>query len=56
MHSSPTAERLVDMRRHDYHLEPNAVVSPDGKWLVFRSNMHGARHVYAVEIARATGR
>jgi hypothetical protein len=26
--------------------------TPDGKWMVFRSNMHGASHVYAVRVAR----
>lgn len=47
-----TAEKLVDMKTHDYRLEPNATFTPDGKWLVFRSNMHGPSHVYAVEIAK----
>lgn len=47
------AERLVDMARHDYSLEPNVTFTPDGKWIVFRSNMHGPSHVYAVEIAKA---
>ena len=47
------AERLVDMRGHDYRLEPNVNFTPDGKWLVFRSNMWGANQVYAVEIAKA---
>jgi oligogalacturonide lyase len=46
------AERLVDMGKHDYRLEPNVTFSPDMKWIVFRSNMHGATHVYAVEIAK----
>jgi oligogalacturonide lyase len=41
--------RLVDMSAHDYQLEPNLRFTPDGKWLVFASNMHGANHVYAVE-------
>ena len=45
------AERLVDMRKHDYRLEPNVTFSPDMKWVVFRSNMLGPVHVYAVEIA-----
>lgn len=27
-------------------------VSPDGKWIVFESNMHGASHVYAVEVEK----
>jgi oligogalacturonide lyase len=46
------AERLVDLSQHDYSLEPNVMFTPDGKWIVFRSNMQGNRHVYAVEIAR----
>jgi oligogalacturonide lyase len=46
-------ERLVNMARHNYRLEPNVSFTPDGKWIVFRSNMHGATQVYAVEIARA---
>lgn len=46
------AERLVDLRNHDYQLEPNVTFTPDGKWIVFRSNMHGASHVYAVEVAK----
>jgi len=47
------AERLVDLSKHDYQLEPNVTFTPDDKWIVFRSNMHGATHVYAVEVARA---
>jgi oligogalacturonide lyase len=42
--------RLVDMSAHDYRLEPNLRFTPDGKWLVFASNMHGPSHVYAVEV------
>lgn len=45
-------ERLVDMRPHDYKLEPNVTFTPDGHWVVFRSNMHGPSHVYAVEVPR----
>jgi oligogalacturonide lyase len=45
------AERLVNMSKHDYRLEPNVTFSPDMKWVVFRSNMLGPVHVYAVEIA-----
>jgi len=48
-----TAERLVDLSKHDYNLEPNVTFTPDGKWIVFRSNMHGERHVYAVEVEKA---
>jgi oligogalacturonide lyase len=48
-----TSERLVDLRKHDYSLEPNGNFTPDGKWLVFRSNLRGPIQVYAVEIAKA---
>jgi oligogalacturonide lyase len=50
------AERLVNMSKHDYRLEPNATFSPDMKWIVFRSNMLGPLHVFAVEIAKADQR
>lgn len=48
-----TAEKLVNMKRQDYRLEPNGNFTPDGKWLVFRSNMDGGTQVYAVEVAKA---
>jgi hypothetical protein len=48
------AERLVDLSKHDYSLEPNVTFMPDGKWIVFRSNFLGPIHVYAVEVARST--
>ena len=48
------SERLVDLAKHDYQLEPNVTFTPDQKWIVFRSNMHAATHVYAVEVARST--
>lgn len=47
------SERLVNMRKHNYALEPNAMFSPDMKWLIFRSNMSGASQVYAVELKKA---
>jgi oligogalacturonide lyase len=47
------AEELVDMSRHDYRLEPNVIFTPDNKWVIFRSNMHGDVHTYMVEVARA---
>jgi len=47
------SERLVDLSKHDYALEPNGIFTPDGKWLVFRSNMHGDSHVYMVELEKA---
>ena len=45
------AERLVDLSTHNYKLEPNVIFTPDGKWVVFRSNMHGPAHTYAVSVA-----
>ena len=47
-----TVEKLVDLSKHDYRLEPNVTITPDNKWVVFRSNMHGPTHVYAVEVAK----
>ena len=50
------SEKLVNMARHDYALEPNAMFSPDMKWLIFRSNMSGSNQVYAVELKKADGK
>jgi oligogalacturonide lyase len=47
------SERLVNMSKHDYALEPNGMFSPDMKWLIFRSNMSGANQAYAVELKKA---
>jgi oligogalacturonide lyase len=47
------SEKLVNMARHDYSLEPNATFTPDGRWLIFRSNMDGAAQIYAVELKKA---
>lgn len=47
------AEKLVNLAKHNYTLEPNVTFSPDMKWIVFRSNMFGPTHVFAVEIAKA---
>lgn len=46
------AERLVDMSAHDYRMEPNVIFTPDSKWVIFRSNMHGPAHVYMAEVAK----
>ncbi len=46
------SEKLVDMSKHDYRLEPNVTFTPDQKWIVFRSNMLGPTHVFAVEIEK----
>lgn len=42
------SKKLVDMRNHDYRVEPNVQFSPDDRYLIFRSNMHGPIHTYAV--------
>ena len=44
------AEKLVNLARHDYSLEPNVTFTPDRQWIVFRSNMFGPTHVYAVAV------
>lgn len=51
------SERLVNMKRHGYRLEPNVHFSPDGKWIIFRANFErttepGQSQIYAVEIAK----
>jgi oligogalacturonide lyase len=48
------AERMVNMAKHNYLLEPNVSFSPDMRWLIFRSNMFGPTHVFAVEIKRSS--
>jgi oligogalacturonide lyase len=47
------SEKLVNLKNHNYLLEPNVTFTPDGKWIVFRSDLQGAPHIYAVEIAKA---
>ena len=46
------AEKLVNMSKHQYRLEPNVSFTPDRKWVVFRSNMFGDTYVFAVEVAK----
>jgi oligogalacturonide lyase len=51
-------EKLVNMARHNYvtgrgGVEPNGSITPDKRWVIFTGNFDGARHVYAVETARA---
>ena len=50
------AERLVNMSKHGYRLEPNVSFTPDQKWIVFRSNMFGPTYAFAVEVAKANSR
>ena len=47
------SEKLVNMSKHQYKLEPNVSFTPDQKWVVFRSNMFGDTYVFAVEVAKA---
>jgi oligogalacturonide lyase len=47
------AEKLVNLAKHDYRLEPNVTFSPDGKWVIFRSNIFGPTQIYAVEVQKA---
>lgn len=50
---SLVSEKLVNMRHNGYRpLEPNPHFSPDDKWLIFRSDLDGTTHIYAVEIAK----
>tara|TARA_R110002033_G_scaffold56090_2_gene104932 strand:+ start:7935 stop:9197 length:1263 start_codon:yes stop_codon:yes gene_type:complete len=49
---SLVSEKLVNMKHHDYDLEPNVHFSPDGKWIIFRANFEGTTQVYAVEIKK----
>lgn len=44
------AEKLVNMAKHQYRLEPNVSFTPDQKWVVFRSNMFGDTYVFAVAV------
>jgi len=52
-----TRERLVNIAKQNFYGgsgEPNVSITPDGKWVVFRANIHGDVQVYAAEIAKAT--
>ncbi|WP_415910782.1 oligogalacturonate lyase family protein [Oleiharenicola sp. Vm1] len=47
------SEKLVDLARHNYRLEPNPMFTPDQKFIIFRSNLLGPDYVFAVEVAKA---
>jgi oligogalacturonide lyase len=47
-------ERLCRLLHHDFHLEPNASFTPDGKYVVFRSDMFKDTYAFAVEVAKAS--
>lgn len=46
-------QRLVNLHKNKYTLEPNAFFTPDQKHVIFRSNMFGPTYVFAVEVAKA---
>jgi oligogalacturonide lyase len=46
------SEKLVNMSKHNYALEPNVRFTPDMKMIIFRSNMFGPTYVFGVEIAK----
>ncbi len=55
-----TRERLVNLAKHNYvtgagGIEPNVTLTPDDKWVIFRSNLFGPVHVFAVEVAKSRG-
>jgi oligogalacturonide lyase len=45
-------ERLVSLHKNKYTLEPNAFFTPNGKYVIFRSNMYGPTYTFAVEVAK----
>ncbi len=47
------SEKLVNMSKHNYTLEPNVSFTPDSKMVIFRSNMFGPTYVFGVEVAKA---
>ena len=47
------SEKLVNMKHHQYKLEPNVHFSPDAKWVIFRANFEGVEGVYAVETKKS---
>jgi oligogalacturonide lyase len=49
------AERLVNMSKHNYKLEPNVRFSPDRKTVLFTSNTLGPSYVFGVEVDKAAG-
>lgn len=46
------SEKLVNMKHHDYDLEPNVHFTPDGKNVIFRANFEGKSQIYAVAVEK----
>ncbi|HER07278.1 MAG TPA: hypothetical protein ENO20_00060 [Bacteroides sp.] len=49
------ARKLVNMKNHDYRLEPNVHFTPDGKRVIFRADFGNGSQVYAVDVAPGRG-
>lgn len=49
---SLVSTKLVNMKNHDYELEPNVHFSPNGKQIIFRANFEGSTQIYAVDIQK----
>ncbi|MFL1011710.1 oligogalacturonate lyase family protein [Flavisericum labens] len=49
---SLVSRKLVNMKNHDYDLEPNVHFSPNGKQVIFRANFEGTSQIYAVDIEK----
>ncbi|UKM63853.1 oligogalacturonate lyase family protein [Flavobacteriaceae bacterium GSB9] len=49
---SLVSRKLVNMKNHDYDLEPNVHFSPNGKQIIFRANFEGTSQIYAVDIKK----
>jgi oligogalacturonide lyase len=41
---------LLSLAKHNYQIEPDTHVSPDGKWIVFHSDQQGDSQLYAVSV------
>lgn len=44
--------KLVNLKNHQYKLEPNIHFSPDDRYIIFRANFEGVENVYAVDLKR----
>jgi hypothetical protein len=48
------AERLVNMAKHDYQLEPNVSFTPDMKWIIFRTKCSDPHRFWQWKCKRRT--
>tara|TARA_R110002050_G_scaffold55296_1_gene124879 strand:- start:5312 stop:6541 length:1230 start_codon:yes stop_codon:yes gene_type:complete len=49
---SLTSTKLVNMKHHNYDLEPNIHFTPNGKQLIFRANFEGSTQIYRVNLQK----